>query len=312
MFLNSIKMKIAVTLGVIHMLTGVVMSFINHLHFNDRIKAIFEFIPRFLFMTFTFGYMIFMIVLKMCVDWQMFGDQEPRDPPPPNLIQVMINMFLSPPNMPAEYVMFEGQHGIHVLLLTVAVICVPIMLILPPYLKHKCGNSHAYQDLDLLSGGTGIQQSVGYTDTEDEEYAYDMEMKRQRSNSSAKHDQHGDEGDHGHSFGDDMIHNAIHTIEYILGCVSNTASYLRLWALSLAHAQLAEVFWNMLLMDYGLLLGPVTGVVGVGAWAGATFGVLLMMDVLECFLHSLRLHWVEFQNKFFYGDGVAFEPFAFD
>ena len=113
----------------------------------------------------------------------------------------------------------------------------------------------------------------------------------------------------------------IETIEFVLGTVSNTASYLRLWALSLAHSQLAGVF-----LENGLVMawrsgknGPYTSSAQIiilsflfwFAFMSATFGILMCMDVLECFLHTLRLHWVEFQNKFYKGGGYLYVPFSF-
>lgn len=129
--------------------------------------------------------------------------------------------------------------------------------------------------------------------------------------------EYGEQGHHGGA-GEAFIHQMIETIEFVLGCISNTASYLRLWALSLAHSQLALVFINM-----SLKLAWTSAPDGSPIWYVAlvsfimwfpfmavTMTVLMQMDVLECFLHTLRLHWVEFQSKFFKGDGYIFSPFS--
>lgn len=85
-----------------------------------------------------------------------------------------------------------------------------------------------------------------------------------------------------HDFGEMIVHQAIHTIEFCLGCISHTASYLRLWALSLAHAQLSEVLWDMTMAN----VIPAEGITGfvalilMGAfWLNTTIGVLCVMEV---------------------------------
>jgi V-type H+-transporting ATPase subunit a len=126
-------------------------------------------------------------------------------------------------------------------------------------------------------------------------------------------------GHHGVDINELFIHQLIETIEFVLGAVSNTASYLRLWALSLAHSQLALVFlqeilqvpWNHI--SKTSIAGQTVGSFFIWfPFMAVTFGVLMMMDVLECFLHTLRLHWVEFQNKFFKGAGYLYTPFSFE
>ncbi|ANQ05716.1 V-type proton ATPase subunit a [Plasmodium coatneyi] len=109
------------------------------------------------------------------------------------------------------------------------------------------------------------------------------------------------------------IEQLIETIEFILGLISNTASYLRLWALSLAHQQLSFVFFEQTILNSlkkdSFMSVLINLIVFSQLFSILTIAVILCMDTLECFLHSLRLQWVEFQNKFYKGDGIPFRPF---
>ncbi|KAL0412458.1 UNVERIFIED_CONTAM: V-type proton ATPase subunit a2 [Sesamum radiatum] len=79
--------------------------------------------------------------------------------------------------------------------------------------------------------------------------------------------------------------------------------------ISLAHSELSVVFYEKVLLAWGYN-NVVILIVGIIVFICATVGVLLVMETLSAFLHALRLHWVEFQNKFYEGDGYKFYPFA--
>mmetsp|Transcript_17767 Transcript_17767/g.24563 ORF Transcript_17767/g.24563 Transcript_17767/m.24563 type:complete len:848 (+) Transcript_17767:114-2657(+) len=284
-FTNSMKMKMSVIMGVVQMTAGIFLSAVNHRHFKDNLSMICEFIPQVLFLMAMFGYLSLLIIAKWCM-----GTRE--HPITADLYHVMIYMFLSPGNVDcmdsitgkagcSENLMYSGQGGVQLFLVFVMLVCIPWMLLPKPLILKKRHEENMRAGFNLL-----------------------VEDDDDSSN--------GGNGAHAEfEFSDILVHQIIHTIEFVLGAVSNTASYLRLWALSLAHAELSAVFWERILMLGISLKNPAVIVACFFMWAMATFGVLMAMESLSAFLHALRLHWVEFQNKFYCGDGYKFVAFSF-
>jgi V-type H+-transporting ATPase subunit a len=349
LFFNSMKMKMSVILGITQMIFGVCLKGINALYFRSYLDFFCEFLPMIIFAVGFFGYMVILIFIKWSIDWDhrmalgscnydaagIFGGCNlgsskscftsvgdvctsattlvtmcplqyggtGQGCQPPNLITTLINIALKPGAV--EEPMYEGQGGVQTFLLLVAFFCVPwLLLVKPLYLRH----ANSKKAVAHVHHSAGSNNPL-LKDTEDHSHANPHES------GPPDHSGAGEGGDHGHggefNFGEIFIHQAIETIEFVLGMVSNTASYLRLWALSLAHTELATVFWEKAMVSMIETNNPVLIFFGYAVFAAVTFGVLLCMDVLECFLHALRLHWVEFQNKFYKADGYRFQPFEF-
>ena len=79
-------------------------------------------------------------------------------------------------------------------------------------------------------------------------------------------------------------------------------SYLRLYALGLAGAMMAQTF-NRLAVEIGLVFGVLVLLLG--------HGVNIIMSVGSCFIHGLRLNFIEWYHYSFEGGGYRFRPLKF-
>ncbi|KAK0210190.1 V-type ATPase, V0 complex, 116kDa subunit family [Desarmillaria ectypa] len=294
-FVNSYKMKMSVVLGVIHMTFALCLQLPNHFKFKRPVDIYANFVPQIIFLLSIFGYLVICILYKWSVDWSK------SSLPPPSLLNMLINMFLSPGNIKPGTQLYHGQSVVQFILLLMALVCVPWLLITKPYL--------AWKEMKKIQS----QGYVGLNHDAPRDSSDDILEGEEEGNGRAIAEDAEEEHEQ-HDFGEVVIHQVIHTIEFCLGCISHTASYLRLWALSLAHAQLSEVLWEMTIggfLNPSGIFGWIGLIIIAAMWFSLTIFILCIMEGLSAFLHALRLHWVEANSKHFEGGGYAFTPLSF-
>jgi V-type H+-transporting ATPase subunit a len=205
---NSFKMKLSILLGWSHMTYSLMFQLVNARHFKSPIDIWGNFVPGLIFFQSIFGYLVFCIVYKWCVDWYAIGKN------PPGLLNMLIYMFLQPGTVEEE--LYSGQAVVQVILLLLAVANVPILLLLKPlwlrYQHNKTAKqgyrgigdtsriTHALDDDDDESNpdahtngrdstgddeGAMITENIGGDDEEHEEFEFSEVMIHQVSLATA-------------------------------------------------------------------------------------------------------------------------------
>ena len=316
-FVNSMKMKVSVILGVFQMSIGIILKGVNAIFEKDFVEIVFIFLPQIVLMLILFGYMDFLIFVKWATSYKYYEESGYNENYiAPDIKSYLMNIVLKPGKLPDKpntmtikkdnqtYVYDDDWklltdrdklEKIHLGILLCSFVCIILMFLPKIFINYsKARRKYAVQNNEVNRNNE--------INDERQEFKEELVVPKKEIEQPV--------------LSNFIVAGAIETIEFVLGTVSNTASYLRLWALSLAHSQLAEVFFDKTI----ILLGNsgkqwyVNGILLVFAFpifAGVTAVVLLFMDMMECFLHTLRLHWVEFQNKFYRADGYKFTPFCF-
>ncbi|NAY89210.1 MAG: hypothetical protein GU347_00580 [Desulfurococcales archaeon] len=101
-----------------------------------------------------------------------------------------------------------------------------------------------------------------------------------------------------------IILSFMEMFDTILMMIGNTASFLRILGLSVAHAGLMYSFTVLAELLMGGVLGSAMGIVVYA------LGNLLAagLEGIIVFAHSLRLHYYEWFSKFYSGTGIPFSP----
>jgi V/A-type H+-transporting ATPase subunit I len=86
-------------------------------------------------------------------------------------------------------------------------------------------------------------------------------------------------------------------LESFLASISHTVSYARILALKMVHSAFTIIF------PFSLTIGGFIAFV-----IGTMF--IMTLESLLAFLHSLRLHWIEWFLKFYKGTGHVYQPFV--
>eukprot|EP00792_Barthelona_sp_PAP020_P002434 TRINITY_DN13931_c0_g1_i1.p1 TRINITY_DN13931_c0_g1~~TRINITY_DN13931_c0_g1_i1.p1 ORF type:complete len:798 (+),score=185.39 TRINITY_DN13931_c0_g1_i1:40-2433(+) len=283
-FANSLKMKTSIIFGVSQMFLGLFLSLANLIR-EGKISNIFlVFIPQFILLFGTFGWLVLLIFVKWCTHIDV------------SLLQILMDFIMEQGSLKDSPEFFPGHQAIQTCLFYLVLISVFVLFLGEP-LYHTFVHSKPKKPENVV-------ENVSQDFIELSHFSNDMQRKAEVLGMASPEKSIEKEEE------SIWMSAVIEAIEFTLACLSHTASYLRLWALSLAHSQLSDVSWMLIGLGIG---NPIMLVVSFFIFASlATCGVLVAMEGLGAFLHALRLHWVEFMSKFYKGDGTPFLPLKFE